>query len=86
MFGISFAKLLLLVAVLAAVWFGFRYLQARTRATELPRRDGRPVGPAPGRSHTEAPPGATEDLLKCPICATYVARNTARCSRPDCPY
>ncbi|MBI3513324.1 MAG: hypothetical protein HY060_04570 [Proteobacteria bacterium] len=87
----SFAKLLVLAAVLAAVWFGFRYLQARTRDTELPRggtRDGakRPVGAPPGPSRAETPPGVTEDLLKCPVCATYVTRGASRCGRADCPY
>ena len=78
MFGLSFAKLILLALVVAAVWFGFRYLQARDRALAAARRAAQPAPERVGR-------GGTEDLVKCPVCATYVARTAGACGRGDCP-
>lgn len=77
-----FSKFLLTVAVVAIIWFGFKYLQ---RIAEL--RAGRPSPPnaprppsAPNQSQT------TQDLALCPRCATYRAPNQGPCGRKDCPY
>ena len=70
MLGFSLSKLVVLAVIVAGVWYLFRML----------------AGPPPGGSRTEAPPGVTEDLLKCPVCATYVTRAAPRCGRADCPY
>lgn len=89
MFGISVGKLLLLALLVAAVWFGIRYLQGlgRDRETDALRKPA--PGPAPRKPDTAArdaqPAGGAEDLIKCPACATYVARNAPACGRADCP-
>ena len=93
-FGLSFAKLIVLAAVFAAAWYGIRYLQMRSEqplARRRPGREdaaradgGRPAG-SPAGAHA-APAGPAEDLLKCPVCATYVTRGASRCGRADCPY
>ena len=82
MFGISLAKLLLLAAVLAAVWYGFKYLQARDRQAKAVRRDAA-ARVAPGDAAARV--GTAEDLIQCPVCATYVARGARGCGRADCP-
>lgn len=77
------AKLLFTAAAVVIVWYGFRWLgraQARRRVEDerRMRRDG---------TRREAPRAAVEDMLACPACGTYVARDTARnCGRADCPY
>ncbi len=92
MFGLSFAKLLVLAFVVAAVWFGIRWLNDQTRPQDPVRKPARrpapsgpnSTGPNPSTAARAAQP-ATEDLTKCPVCGTYVARGAPRCDRPDCP-
>jgi hypothetical protein len=74
MFGLSFSKVLLLVAVIAIVWFGWRWFQRwekerRAPAVRQAERVGRDDRDAP------VPPkgAAAEDLVACPRCGTYVA-------------
>jgi uncharacterized protein len=84
-FGISFAKLLVLGIVVAAVWFGIRWLQDQTRPQESPRDAVRKPAPGPAPSAAGRAAASTEDLTKCPVCGTYVARGAPRCDRADCP-
>ncbi len=75
MFGVSFSKILLLVLVVTAVYFGFKYLAG---------------GNAPSKERVRAKAGeddapAVEDMVRCPACGTYQARGTGRCERADCP-
>lgn len=82
MLGLSLGKFLLLVALIALVWYGFRYVNRveairRALREELKRR--------------HVPPKSTridaEDLVKCAQCASYVAaRSAAACGRADCPW
>ncbi|ARJ65689.1 hypothetical protein WV31_08490 [Magnetospirillum sp. ME-1] len=78
-----FGKILLTVAVIAIIWFGFRYL---SRLAELRRRDqadrvAPPRKPGAGTS-TEA-----ETMVECRVCGTWQPGRTARsCGRADCPY
>ncbi len=94
MFGIpSLQKLLVLAAVIAAVWYGFKFVgrlqdareaeqKLRAGGTRQPkarwRRAKQPAAP-------EAP--QAEDMVECAVCQAYVpARGASRCERPDCPY
>jgi uncharacterized protein len=83
MLGFSLGKLLLLVLLLAAVWFGFRYMSRidavrRTLREELARRQRQPP---------TAPRVQAEDLVKCSACGAYVAAASAgNCGRADCPW
>lgn len=70
-----FAKFLLTIAVVAAIWFGFQYLQ-RLAELKHSRRPGRAV-PRPGRA-------AARDLVACPVCGVW--RVAESCGRGDCPY
>ncbi len=84
MFGFSIAKLIVLAAVIAAVWYGFKFIgrldKARKHAAKLTRdgtRDGAGAAPA----------AETEDMERCEACDAYVsARNPASCGRADCPH
>ena len=90
MFGLpSIQKLLLLVAIVLAVWYGFKLIgrlsdqrkaERRLREQEAARAPD-PVRPA-ARSAAR-----TEEMEPCPACGAYVASRKARnCGRPDCPY
>lgn len=83
MLGLSLGKILLLAALVAVVWYGFKYMSRveavrRALQEELRRRQGASSKPA----SIEA-----EDLAKCAPCGSYVsARGATSCGRPDCPW
>jgi hypothetical protein len=68
-------QLVSLILIVAAVWYGLRWLNGPPRG--LPRRPGVRRGPPP---RLEA-----EDLVACPVCGTYVAAGAPGCGRRDCP-
>jgi predicted lipid-binding transport protein (Tim44 family) len=77
MFGLpTFPKFLVLVAVIALVWFWSR----RTALQQRSNRGGGQQGqPASGGKNASQPAAANakqksiEDLVKCPSCGTYIA-------------
>lgn len=85
-FGISFAKILLVAAVIAAVWFGFKYFSRSAEQGEAEdkrakkSRDKAAPPPAPGGGTQ-----AVEDMVRCAVCGAFQARNAAPCERRDCP-
>ncbi len=91
MFGFpSLQKLLVLAAVVAAVWYGFKWLSRLKEVRDA--QDGRPPKKRrwPGaarRAAKEPPQSEAEDMTECPVCGTYVsARGASNCGRADCPY
>ncbi len=91
MFGFSLQKLLVLVAVIALVWYGFKFIG---RVQDQRRADGGLGARAPRRAKRRGAAPATEpraqdveDMVACPVCQAYVqARGATRCDRSDCPY
>lgn len=97
MFGFSLTKLLVLAAIIAAVWFGFKYytrIEAKRAAERLKggggggwraaRRARNAQGVDDAETRTEPP---TETMVQCPVCKVYQpAGDTAACGRADCPY
>ncbi|MEJ2120879.1 MAG: hypothetical protein P8Z76_09240 [Alphaproteobacteria bacterium] len=85
MFGFSLAKLLVLAAIVGAVWYGFKYytrIEAKRAAERLKaeRQGGRRT--AKRESVEDA-----ETMVQCPVCKVYQpAGDTAPCDRADCPY
>jgi uncharacterized protein len=91
MFGFSLQKLLVLAVIVGAVWYGFKLVSRLQEARELDQKAGRrkPSRVWRGARRGKSPDGdgATEDMVQCPVCKTYVAaKGTASCGRPDCPY
>lgn len=80
---LSLSKLLVLAAIIAAVWFGFRIytrMQAeRARVDRAKGQAGRAEGPRGARSIP------AEDMLQCSVCGVYVGAGAARCGRAGCP-
>jgi uncharacterized protein len=84
MFGLGFSKLLVLVVVILAVWYGFKYVGRveQVRQTLKRARDAAQARSRGGPRTIEA-----EDMVKCRACGTYVAAAGAtRCGRSDCPW
>ena len=85
MFGLpSFTKLLVLAAVLAAVWYGFKFVGRldKQRKEEARLQKKAPAAQQPAKADT-----GSEDMVQCAVCGTYVAASgAANCGRPDCPY
>ena len=87
MFGFSIQKLIVLAAVIAAVWYGFKFVgrleQSRKDAAKAAAK------PASGAAKTAktAGPGDAEDMVSCPVCGDYVAAvGAGPCDRADCPH
>jgi uncharacterized protein len=82
MFGFSLTKLVFTVAVILAVWYGFKFVgrladARKTRAKLDAASKGRGMGA----------PTATAELERCAACGAYVAGESAvACGRDDCPY
>ncbi len=84
MFGFSLQKLIVLVAVVAAVWYGFKFI---TRLQEARRTDAELRDSAARRPKATTGPAEAEDMVQCPVCQAYVqARGVTGCGRADCPY
>jgi uncharacterized protein len=82
MFGIpSVNKILVLIAIISAIWFGFRLLgqldRQRRDAARKEKERTRPQGPTPRQ---------VDDMLKCDVCGTFIARGSKGCGRPGCPF
>ncbi len=88
MFGFSLQKLMLLVAVIGAVWYGFKFISRLQEARELEAKKTGGRRAKPKRSGpTRASRGEAETMIECPVCKTYVAaRGAGSCGRADCPY
>jgi uncharacterized protein len=85
----SLGKILLFVAVIAIVWFGFKFLQRvylmnQGGAVAMRRRATARTTAAPIGENAQA---ATQDMVACRVCGTYVeADRKTSCGRADCPY
>ena len=82
MFGIGFSKLAVLIGIVAAVWYGFKFVGQLDRARKQAQAS---KPPRPSGGGGKAP--EVEDTVQCPTCGAYVVAKTASpCERPDCPY
>ena len=76
MFGFSLTKLLVLAALIAAVWYGFRWVQRLQQVQQAAEKDKVERGADP----------SSEDLVACSRCGVFVpARGGRSCDRADCP-
>jgi len=77
MLGFSLSKLLVLILIIAAVWFGFKWAGKLDQARKARLRES---GSGSGE-------GDSRDLAECPACGTYVTARLDQCpeGRADCP-
>ncbi|HSY85775.1 MAG TPA: hypothetical protein VLA85_04335 [Verrucomicrobiae bacterium] len=89
----SLPKLFWLILIIAAVWYGFKYLGRIDQARKRAAVDA--VRAAAARAGAQRTAGRqargdlaqVEDTVKCRVCAAYVpVRSPSRCGRTDCPF
>jgi len=67
MFGLfSLPKLIFTAAIIAAVWYGFKWLGQRQKIQKRAERENLRAG----SKRTEGP--VVEDMVQCPDCGAYV--------------
>ena len=81
----SFAKFLLVVAVIAIAWFGWRWFQRWEKERRM-LADRRAADDAMRRGRAARETADVEDLAKCRVCGAFVAAGARACGRPGCPY
>ncbi|MBV9523797.1 MAG: hypothetical protein JO010_13445 [Alphaproteobacteria bacterium] len=84
MLGIGFSKLIVLIALILLVWYGFKYARRIEEIRQMLRRarEAAETRARGGPAKIEA-----EDMVKCRSCGAYVAaRGATRCGRGDCPW
>lgn len=90
MFGFSLPKLLVIVAVIAVVWYAFKFIGRRDQlgaAKKAPRQGAnRGANRAANRAASKKTRDEIEDLVQCTACGTYVQSRGATCARPNCPH
>jgi hypothetical protein len=64
MFGFSLPKLLVLIAIIAIVWYGFKAVGRVNRKRQAQARE------AARKRHSEL---AAHDMIQCPKCRAYTA-------------
>lgn len=80
---IMFTKILLTVAVVAVIWFGFRAFQRQAERRDKAVRSSSGAG----QHFTPDMDGdSVRDLVKCPLCNTWRPAGAASCGRSQCPY
>ncbi len=78
MFGFSLQKIMLLAAIIAAVWYGFKFITRMQEARELEAKNaGRRMSKPGRRGPAKASEGEAEAMIECPVCKTYVAARAA---------
>ena len=84
---LSFPKLVVLVAVVAIIWFGFRWFERweRERRRAADRAQSRLGGGRPGQGQGPIAGGGAEEMKACRVCGTYVGATARACARPNCP-
>lgn len=82
MMGISLSKLIVLVLIIAAVWYGFKYVTRRNQMLDEEKNRGnlRDNG-------NDASRNTVHDMETCTVCGTFVPAGAAKaCGRAGCPY
>jgi len=96
MFFASFEKLILLIGIIAAVWYGFKFVsvlervRARGRQAQQAQQQARRPNPSASATNarsTNRPMANVEETIRCRACGAFVpARQPLRCGRADCPF
>ena len=80
LFGVS--KILVLILIIAAVWYGFKFIARRNQNVGGQQPPG-----YIGSGKQEASDQAAQDMESCTVCGTFVPNASAKgCGRDACPY
>jgi hypothetical protein len=85
MFGLSIGKLIFTVAVVAAVFYGWKWVgRIQTQRSQVKSQGPKKATAKPAEQATVTD---AVDMTQCPACGDYVpARGARSCGRDDCPY
>lgn len=79
LFGVS--KILVLIVIIAAVWYGFKFF---TRRNQIGGQRKQTEFDSGSKKTTNQP---AQDMESCSICGTFVPNASAKnCGRDSCPY
>ncbi len=81
----SFGKFLLVIAVFAIAWFGWRWFQRWEKERRV-LGERRGVEDALRRQRADREPVGVEELGKCRVCGAFVAAGARACEKSRCPY
>jgi hypothetical protein len=87
MFGLSLAKIAVLLGVIGAIIAGFRYagrLKAFQARMEKSREQQQAAAPRRQAVTPKAAPAKSVDMKQCPGCGTYIAAGNTTCGRAGC--
>lgn len=77
----SVSKILVLMAIIVAVWYGFKIFSRRSQIGDQRKPDE--LGADKSRSADKT----TQDMESCSVCGTFVPNGSAKnCGREACPY
>lgn len=76
MFGFSLPKLLVLIGIIALVWYGFKVFG----------RGGKLGKPGDQDDNLEDSAEQNVQMEKCSICEDYVDAGALSCGKDDCPF
>ncbi len=92
MLGFSIQKLLFTVAVVVAVWYGFKWVGRmkvirEKEAKDKLRRGAGGSGGGVGSADSSSATGDAEEMVECAVCGAFVAVQGAKdCGKDNCPY
>ncbi len=89
MFGFGLQKILLLAAIVGAVWYGFKFFSRLDASKNRLAKTARKVADeVVGRSAAAEPAvAAAQDMERCETCGDFVTQeNVKPCGREACPY
>lgn len=80
-------KLLVLIVIIAAVWYGFKFFARRSPNVSSQHPSGHIGSDKQDASGKTKEDKATQDMESCTVCGTFVPNASARsCGRDACPY
>jgi len=83
MFGFSITKLLFTGIAVFLIWNGFKWYTRMQENRDLGTRK-RPAAQAASNRTAQVD---AEEMIKCPVCETYVSSTSAvSCGKSGCPY
>lgn len=86
MFGFSFTKVIFTAAVVFAVWQAFKYFTRLSEQREERARVNKNRASSARANAASPPPDGVEDMVKCSVCDSYVARGSKSCGKDGCPF
>ena len=86
MFGFSITKLVFTIVIVVVVWQAFKYFtRLSDQREDRARMADKKANKNTGRGADASPPGV-EDMVKCSVCDSYVARGSQSCGKEGCPF